>query len=110
MLASTDADDVNLERVVSMLIIHDIVEVQVGDVPIYDHLARRDVALRERAAANQLFARLPEPDALGLLSLWEEFETDATRDAKYARVLDRLQPLLVHWAGDGAAWAERQVR
>jgi putative hydrolase of HD superfamily len=61
----------------------------------------------EERAADRLFALLPEPDAAYFRALWSEFETAATDDSRFARAMDRLQPILVHWAGDGLVWRER---
>lgn len=107
MLREHAGPTVSLERVVEMLLVHDIVEVDAGDIPVYDGAARLAVAEIEERAADRLFGLLPEPDASSYLVLWQEFESAQTDDARFARALDRLQPLLVHWAGGGAVWRER---
>jgi putative hydrolases of HD superfamily len=107
MLSEHAGSTVALERVVEMLLVHDIVEVDVGDVPIYDTAERLAIADLEEQAADRLFALLPEPEASYYRALWSEFEDAETEDARFARALDRLQPILVHWAGDGAVWRER---
>lgn len=109
VLAPRVAPGVDLGRVMSMVVLHDLVEVEAGDVPIYDEQARLDVVELEQAAAERIFARLPEPEAGRLLALWREAEEVGTEDARFAKALDRIQPLLVHWAGDGSAWREREV-
>jgi putative hydrolase of HD superfamily len=108
-LAFAPEAEVDLARVVAMLIVHDLPEVEAGDVPIYDEQARIDIVAAEEAAAVRLFARLPPSQGEELLGLWREFERGETADARFARAIDRLQPLLLHWASDGAAWAERGV-
>lgn len=100
---------VDMERALSMLIIHDVVEVTVGDVPIYDLAEREQLAATEDAAAVEIFGELPAPQCDELLALWREFERAETDDARFARAVDRMQPVLVHAAGDGAAWASRPV-
>jgi putative hydrolases of HD superfamily len=100
---------VQIARVLPMLLVHDIVEVDAGDVPIYDEPGRTAVAEAEERAARRLFGLLPEPDASVHLALWREFEDARTDDARFARALDRLQPVLVHWAGGGAVWRERRI-
>jgi len=92
-----------------MLTIHDLVEIEAGDVPIYDEQARIDIEAAEQRAAARIFGQLPPQQADELLELWHEFEAALTSDARFARAIDRLQPLLLHWAGDGAVWAERKV-
>lgn len=109
VLAADHAPDVDLGRVMRMLIIHDLVEVEAGDVPVYDEQSRADVAADEERAAVRLFGRLPDGQGAELLGLWHEFEEAATGEARFARAIDRLQPLLLHWASDGAVWASRQV-
>jgi putative hydrolase of HD superfamily len=109
VLAAEHAPDVAIGRVTAMLVLHDIVEVEVGDVPIYDEQARREIVAAEHAAAVRLFGRLPAAQGEQLLHLWQEFEAAESTDARFARAIDRLQPLLMHCASDGAAWAERGV-
>jgi putative hydrolase of HD superfamily len=101
--------DVDAERVVAMLLVHDLVEIEAGDVPIYDAAARAAVVADEERAAERLFSVLPGTTGAKLHELWREFETAKTPEARFARALDRLQPILVHWAGDGAAWAQRGI-
>jgi putative hydrolase of HD superfamily len=109
VLAADHAAGVDLARVLAMLVIHDLVEVEAGDVPIYDEQLRLDIMAAEQRAAVALFGRLPQPQGDALLALWHEFEAAETDDARFARGIDRLQPLLLHWAGDGVAWAARGV-
>ena len=109
VLAAEHAPDVDLGRVVTMLVIHDLVEVEAGDVPIYDEQLRLDIVAAEQRAAVALFGRLPADQGDRMLELWHEFEAAQTDDARFARAIDRLQPLLLHWASDGAAWAERGI-
>jgi putative hydrolase of HD superfamily len=109
VLADSTAPGVDLTRVLEMLVIHDVVEIDAGDVPIYDAAARIEIAVLEHAAAQRLFGLLPEQEGARLLALWEEFEEARTDEARFARAVDRLQPLLLHWAGDGAAWHERGI-
>ena len=78
-----------------------------GDIPVYDEPGRLAIAELEDRAAERLSALLPEPEASSYLALWHEFESAETDDARFARALDRLQPILVHWAGGGVVWRER---
>jgi putative hydrolases of HD superfamily len=109
VLAPNHAPGIHLGRVLTMLTIHDLVEVEAGDVPIYDEQARIEIVAEEERAAGRLFGRLPGQQSDDLLQLWHEFEAAESEEARFARAIDRLQPLLLHWAGDGAAWAERKV-
>jgi putative hydrolase of HD superfamily len=107
MLSEHAGPGVALERVVEMLLIHDVVEVDVGDVPVYDKPGRLAIAELEAQAADRLFGLLPEPDGSHYRDLWHEFESAETDDARFARALDRFQPILVHWAGNGVVWRQR---
>jgi putative hydrolase of HD superfamily len=102
-----EEQDLDLARVLGMLLVHDVVEVDAGDVPIYDLEARLAIAADEERAAVRLFGLLPDATGDRLHDLWREFEAAETREARFARALDRLQPILIHWAGDGVVWAER---
>ncbi len=100
---------VNIERVIKMLLIHDIVEVDVGDTPIHSGASQQDQALQESMAAERLFGLLPQQQGADLLALWHEFEAASSDDAKFAKALDRVQPLLINVATDGGTWVENNV-
>lgn len=98
-----------LSRVLAMALIHDLVEIDAGDTFVYgDGVA--DQAAREQQAAERIFALLPEPRRGELWELWRELEAGRTPEARYVRVVDRLQPLLLHEATGGAVWQEHGVR
>jgi putative hydrolases of HD superfamily len=100
----------DLARVVAMLAVHDLVEVDAGDLSVYapqpDQV--RQLAA-ERAAADRLFALLPADQAGRLRALWDEFEERASLEARFARALDRLQPMLENVKVGGGTWRERTV-
>jgi putative hydrolase of HD superfamily len=97
-------------RVTTMLLIHDLVEVHAGDLFVYaDEAAQARQEAAERAAADRLFTLLPPGQATALRALWDEFEERATPDAKFARALDRLQPMLINMVTGGGTWAEHGV-
>jgi putative hydrolase of HD superfamily len=100
---------VNTDRVIRMLLIHDIVEIDAGDFPIHSGRSASLQAERETRAAERLFNLLPQQQASELLTLWKEFECSDTTDAKFAKALDRAQPLLVNILTDGGTWTENQV-
>jgi len=99
----------DLSRVVRMLLVHDVVEIDAGDTFAYDAGANRDRAAREQAAADRLFGLLPPDQAVELRSLWDEFEAGETPDARFALALDRLQPLLQNVHSDGGTWRTHGV-
>ena len=109
MLLREHADPaVDLPRVIQMLLVHDLVEIDAGDTFCYDDDDHK--AQREHAAAQRIFALLPPDQADALRGLWEEFEARRTPEAQYAAALDRLQPLLHNYYTQGAAWREHGVK
>jgi putative hydrolase of HD superfamily len=109
-LAEHADEDLDLARVMAMVVLHDVVEIDVGDAFFYDPVARAAAAERERAAAERIFGILPEDQAVELRALWEEFEEGTGPEARFARALDRLAPMLLNAAAGGAAWRENGVR
>lgn len=99
----------DLLRVVKMLLVHDVVEIDAGDTFYYDEAGRRDKAERERRAADRLFGLLPPDQAAEWRSLWDEFEARETPEARYAAALDRLQPILLNFETQGRLWQERGI-
>ncbi|AWI89934.1 hydrolase [Methylobacterium sp. DM1] len=100
------APGLDLGRVVAMLLVHDIVEVDAGDVPIHGAYDAAALALVEAAAAERIFGLLPEAQRDLFLGLWREFEMVETAEARFAKALDRLQPLLLNTLTEGGTWAE----
>lgn len=100
------AAPVDIGRVVQMCVVHDLVEVYAGDTFAYDTVGNADKEAREKAAADKLFAMLPEEQGRMIRSLWEEFDAMETADAKYAACMDRLQPFLHNTLTDGHTWVE----
>lgn len=104
ILAEHSSADIELSRVIKMLLIHDIVEIDAGDTSIYDNQASLNKTTREMQGANRIFGLLPDDQAKGLLEIWDEFEAGKTREAKFARALDRLIPLLHNYHTQGKRW------
>lgn len=101
-LADYAPEDASLPRVVSMLLVHDIVEIDAGDTPLYDD--HGDQEAREQRAADRLFGLLPGSRGLELRALWDEFEAGESADARFARALDRFLPLLHDIRAGGGSW------
>ena len=101
--------DVDLLRVVKMVLVHDLVEIDAGDVYVYDRGKSAEWQVREREAAERIFRILPADQADELRALWEEFEARATPEARFAAALDRFQPLLHNYQTQGKAWREHGV-
>ncbi len=102
--------DINMLRVIKMLLIHDLVEIDAGDTFAYDGNAREDKQEREQAAADRIFSLLPPDQADDFRELWDEFEARQTSEAGFAAALDRLQPLLHNLYTHGKSWKEHGVR
>ena len=101
----------DLSRVTAMLLIHDLVEIDAGDLFVYaDATAQARQEAAEQAAADRLFALLPPGQGPGLRTLWDEFEERRTPEARFARALDRLQPMLANYYLGGGTWKEHGVR
>lgn len=109
VLAPLAPSAVNIERVIQMLMIHDIVEIDAGDTPIHGGVGLEKQAELEEKAAERLFGLLPKKQALQLRNLWEEFEDAKSEDARFAKALDRLQPLIQNVHTNGGTWAEANV-
>ncbi len=99
-------DDINLLRVIKMLLIHDIVEIDAGDHPIYDDFDPKDQEKKEKQALERIFSILPKDQAKEYKELWLEFESVTTKDAIFAKSLDRIQPLIHNIYTDGGTWEE----
>ncbi|EJG0691270.1 HD domain-containing protein [Vibrio parahaemolyticus] len=100
---------VDICRVMKMLLIHDVVEIDAGDTFVYDTAATKDQAEKEIKAAERLFGMLPTDQGQELLALWQEFEAAQSDDAKYAKALDRLIPMLLNYHNNGQSWKENSV-
>ncbi|NVB79757.1 MAG: HD domain-containing protein [Kofleriaceae bacterium] len=104
VLAEYGPRGVDLLSVLRMVLVHDIVEIDAGDTFLYDEAHAASKAEREAAAADRLFGMLDEPLRGELRGAWEEFEEGRTPAARFARALDRLQPMLQNLYTDGASW------
>lgn len=110
LLAEHAGDGIDLLRVIKMLLVHDVVEIDAGDTFCYDFQANEDKEEREREAAERLFALPPADQGAELRALWEEFEARETPEARFAAALDRMQPILQNLRSDGASWQQHGIR
>ena len=101
--------EVDVCRVMKMALIHDIVEIDAGDVILYDVEARKKQAAREKAAALRIFNILPTDQADDLLELWREFEQGGTPDSRYARAVDRFSSIILNCSTGGKSWREHGI-
>jgi putative hydrolase of HD superfamily len=113
VLADQAAPGVSIDRVIRMLLIHDLVEIDVGDVPIHSANGAAhgsaEILAAEQAAAERIFGLLPPDLGAEFRALWEEFEAAGTPDAVFAKSLDRVQPVMQNLASGGGTWVEYKV-
>ena len=104
LLAEYAPEGVDVPRVVRMVLVHDLVEIDAGDAFCYDPVAVMGKVEREQACADRLFGMLPPDQGAELRALWDEFEAGSTPDGRFANALDRLQPLLQNLHTRGGTW------
>ena len=103
-------EPVDVPRVMLMVLIHDLVEIDAGDTYAYDSEGAKTKREREVRAAERIFGLLPEDQGRYFRELWDEFEAYESADAKYAHLLDNFQPLLLNDASGGRSWSEHDVK
>lgn len=108
-LAEYANPEVDINRVIHMLLLHDIVEVDAGDALIYDDAARAEKSIKEKLAAERIFGLLPVEQAQEFRAIWDEFEAEDTASAQFAAALDRMIPLIHNLNTGGRAWSEHKV-
>lgn len=111
VMAEHAARPVNVNRVIKMLLLHDLVEIDAGDMPIHSATAQ-DTATQnaiEQVAADRIFGLLPPEQAASFRELWDEFEAAETDDAIFAKSIDRVQPVISNLEAGGASWIEYEV-
>ncbi len=109
VLAEHANESIDLLKVIKMVLIHDIVEIDAGDTFIYDTQKDHSNTDEERKAARRIFGMLPEETAQELMAIWEEFEQGESSEAQFARAMDRLEPLLQNSSNNGGTWQEPGV-
>ena len=103
-------DEVDVLKVMTIVLLHDLVEIDAGDTYAYDSVGMQSKREREVKAADRIFGLLPEDQGAYFRALWDEFEAYETADAKYAHLLDNFQPMLLNDASDGVSWREHEVK
>lgn len=109
VLAEHANETIDVLKVVKMVLIHDIVEIDAGDTFIYDTNKNHTNTEEESQAAQRIFGLLPESQAQEFIGVWEEFEAGITPEAKFARAMDRFEPLLQNTSNSGGTWQEFDV-
>jgi putative hydrolase of HD superfamily len=109
LLSEYANEEIDVLKTVTMLLIHDLVEIDAGDTYAYDETGKLTQRERETAAADRIFAILPDDQAEKFRSLWDEFEEGATAEAKFAHTMDNVQPAMLNAATNGKSWKERGI-
>ncbi|NEU06889.1 HD domain-containing protein [Flavihumibacter sp. R14] len=109
VLAEHSDKPIDVLKVLKMVLIHDIVEIDAGDTFIYDSLKDHTNTDEELLAAKRIFGLLPADQAEEFIAIWNEFEEGMTDEAKFARAMDRFEPLLQNTSNNGGTWAEFNV-
>lgn len=109
ILAEYSNEPIDVFKTMKMVLVHDIVEIDAGDTYCYDEDGAKTKADREKHAAERLFGLLPEEQEKEFRGLWEEFEERKTPEAKFAAVMDRIQPLLLNISRNGISWKEHDI-
>ena len=109
LLQENSNEKIDVARVMLMCLIHDVVEIDAGDTYAYDAEGLKTQKAREEAAKERLYSMLPEDQKADLVAIFDEFEERKTPEAKFARALDNLQPLLLNHSNDGGDWKNHDV-
>ena len=110
LLSEYANEEIDVLRVISMLLIHDLVEIDAGDTYAYDEEGKKTQRVREVKAADRIYGILPEDQGKKLRALWEEFEEAQTPEAKFAHVMDNVQPAMLNDYTEGKDWIAKGVR
>ena len=102
-------EDIDISKVTLMCLIHDVVEIEAGDTYAYDEEAKKSQREREDIAKKHIFGMLPSDQGRELEALFDEFEAQETAEARFAKAMDNLQPVLLHEANGGEDWKEHEV-
>lgn len=109
LLSGYANEKIDILKTVTMLLIHDLVEIDAGDTYAYDEEGKKTKVEREKKCADRLFSILPGKQGKYLRGLWEEFEENETPEAKFAHTMDHIQPLMLNDATGGKSWEEHGV-
>lgn len=109
LLAEYASVPIDVTRVMKMVLVHDVVEIDAGDTYCYDEAGNKTKAEREEKSAQRIFGLLPDDQKEEFYSLWREFEDNQTNDSKFAAVLDKMQPVILNYTKNGISWKEHGV-
>lgn len=110
LLREYSNQEIDILKVVMMLLTHDLVEIDAGDTYAYDEEGKKTKKAREEKAAERIYGLLPREQQEELRALWDEFEAGETQEAKFAHTMDNIQPIMLNAASDGKGWREHEVQ
>lgn len=110
LLGEYSNEDIDLLKTISMILIHDVVEIDAGDTYAYDDVGKKSQRERELKAADRLFGLLPDDQGRKFRALWEEFEEGKTAEARFAHTMDNVQPAMLNNSTDGKMWEKNKVK
>ena len=110
LLSEYANEKIDVLKTMTMVLFHDVVEIDAGDTYAYDEEGKKTQAAREQKAAERLYGLLPKDQGAKLKAIWDEFEAKNTPESRFARTMDNLQPVILNAATDGKAWKEHGVR
>ena len=110
LLSEYANEKIDTLKTMTMVLFHDVVEIDAGDTYAYDEEGKKTQAQREQKAAERLYGLLSEDQGAKLKAIWEEFEAKNTPESRFAHTMDNLQPVILNASTDGKAWKEHQVR
>lgn len=110
LLSEYSNEEIDLLKTISMILVHDIVEIDAGDTYAYDDNGKKTQRQREEKAADRIFGLLPDDQKEKLRELWEEFEAGESAEARFAHTIDNIQPTMLNNSTDGKMWAERGIK
>jgi putative hydrolase of HD superfamily len=110
ILADYANEPIDVLKTMKMVLLHDVIEIDAGDTYAYDEEGNKSKRVRELHAADRIFGLLPEAQMWEYRELWDEFEAMETAEAKFANMLDKVQPLLLNDASGGRSWEEHGVK
>lgn len=110
LLSEYANEKIDTLKTMTMVLFHDVVEIDAGDTYAYDEEGKKTQAQREQKAAERLYGLLPKDQGAKLKAIWEEFEAKNTPESRFAHTMDNLQPVILNASTDGKAWKEHQVR
>jgi putative hydrolase of HD superfamily len=110
VLADYANEPIDVLKTMKMVLLHDVIEIDAGDTYAYDVEGNKSKRVRELKAADRIFGLLPESQAWEYRALWDEFEEMETPEAKFANMLDKVQPLFLNEASNGRSWEEHGVK